>query len=120
MSTTENSTSDSSKLTNKTPRSKASSTEAEVAPAEAPEATEATDEPSDCFPLYLRKLRGFGATLGAIDDARRKQRLPSLNPTDYRFILQRPGGIPFSFPVQVVYKPGDAKEKDLGTFRIGR
>ncbi len=55
-----------------------------------------------------------------MDAARKEAKLPSLNPTDYRFVLGRPGGIPFSFPVQVIYKPDSAKEKDLGTFRIGR
>ncbi|MEA5447325.1 hypothetical protein VB780_02010 [Leptolyngbya sp. CCNP1308] len=103
-----------------TTRSKASSSEAEAAldaPAAAPEPEV---DPSALFPAYIRKLRGIGAALEAIETARKEAKLPSLNPTDYRFILKRPGGIPFCFPVQVVYKPDSAKEKDLGTFRIGR
>lgn len=120
MSTTESSTSDKTKSTPTTPRSKALSTEAEPtieAPAEAPE-TEA--DASDLFPSYIRKLKGMGAALDAIEAARKEAKLPSLNAADYRFIPGAPGGIPYSFPVQVVYKPGDPKEQSLGTFRINR
>jgi hypothetical protein len=117
---TENSTNDKTKSTPTTTRSKASSTEAE----EALETTAAGPEPeadlSAYFPGYLRKLRGIGAAVEAIEAARKEAKLPSLTPTDYRFIPGRPGGIPYSFPVQVIYKPGDPKERHLGTFRIGR
>lgn len=120
MSTTESSTSDNSKLKSTTPRSKASSTEAEPAleaPAAAPEPE---TDPSACFPSHIRKLGGFGAALESIEAARNDAKLPSLNRTDYRFILNPPGGLPFSVPVQVVYQAGTDKERDLGTYRIAR
>lgn len=117
---TENSTNDKPKSTPTTTRSKASSTEAEAA-ADTPE-VEKQGQPdiNSQFPGFLRKLRGFDGALEAIETARREQRLPSLNPTDYRVIPKRPGGIPFSFPVQIIYRPDSPQEKDLGTFRIGR
>lgn len=77
-------------------------------------------DPRTLFPGFIRKLGGIGAVVEAIETARKEAKLPSLNPTDYRFVLGRPGGIPFSFPVQVIYKPESPQEKDLGTFRIGR
>ncbi|MGG6241860.1 hypothetical protein ACQ4N7_24820 [Nodosilinea sp. AN01ver1] len=117
---TESSTSDKTKSTPTTTRSKASSSEAEAAPEATAAAPEPEADPSDCFPLFVRKLKGFGAALESIQAARKEAKLPSLNPTDYRVIPGRPGGIPFSFPVQVVYRPGDPKERNLGTFRVGR
>lgn len=120
---TENLTPDKTRSTSTRPPSKALSTDPGAAP-EAPAAPEPAPEPAidpaTCFPGYIRKLGGFGAVLEAIDTARKAKRLPSLNLTDYRFVLKRPGGIPLGFPVQVIYKPGTPKEKDLGTFRIGR
>jgi hypothetical protein len=117
---TESSTSDSSKLTNKTTRSKASSSEVEAAPEAPAAAPEPEVDPQAFFPGYIRKLRGITTAIEAMDAARKEAKLPRLNPTDYRFVLGRPGGIPLSFPVQVIYKPDSAKEKHLGTFRIGR
>lgn len=89
-------------------------------PAAAAAAPEPEVDPSAFLPGYIRKLRGVGAALEAMEAARKEQRLPSLNPTDYRFVFKRPGGNPFSFPVQVIYKPESPEENDLGTFRIGR
>lgn len=117
---TENSTSDKTKSTPTTKPSKASSTEADDAPEAPAEAPETEADPSALFPGYLRKLSGFGAALEAIEAARSEAKLPSLNREDYRLIPQQPGGIPYSFPVQVIYKHESRKEKDLGTFRIGR
>lgn len=112
--------SDKTKSTPTTPRSKALSTEPEAA-TDAPAAAPEPDvDPSTLLPRYIRKLRGVGAAIEAIEAACKEAKLPSLNPTDYRFVLGRPGGIPFSFPVQVIYRPESSKEKDLGTFRIGR
>lgn len=99
------------------------STEPPAAPEAAPEpqaAPEAQADPAACLPGFVRKLGGFEAAWTALEVARKAKKLPTLNPVDYRFILGRPGGNPFSFPVQVVYRPGTPKEKDLGTFRIGR
>ncbi|MBW4482915.1 MAG: hypothetical protein KME14_10260 [Tildeniella torsiva UHER 1998/13D] len=117
---TESSTNDKPKSTPTTPRSKALSTESEAAPETAVEAAAAAPDLSAYFPGYIRKLKGLANVAEAIETARKEAKLPSLNPTDYRFVLGRPGGIPFSFPVQVVYKPDSPKEHDLGTFRIGR
>jgi hypothetical protein len=114
---TESSTNDKTKSTPTTPRSKALSTEAEPPPEAA---LELASDLSALFPGYIRKLRGFADVAEAIESARKQAKLPSLNLTDYRFVLKLPGGIPFAFPVQVIYMPGTAKEKDLGTFRVGR
>lgn len=65
-------------------------------------------------------MGGFEAAWTALDVARKAKKLPTLNPVDYRFTLGPPGGIPFGVPVQVVYRPGTPKKKDLGVFRIGR
>lgn len=108
------------KSTPTTQRSKASSTEAEATPVDNPVAPAAEPGLSAFFPGYIRKLKGFIDVAESVDSARKKARLPSFNPTNYRFILGRPGGIPFSFPVQVIYKPGSSQEKDLGTYRVGR
>lgn len=113
---TENSTNDKTKSTTSTTPSKASSGEAKTATA----APEPETNLSDSFPGFIRKLGGLASALDDIDAARKEYRLPSLTPTDYRFVFKRPGGIPFSFPVQVIYKPGSEEEKDLGTYRIGR
>lgn len=120
---TESSTNDKTKSTPTTTRSKALSTEADAAPAASdapPAASDLEADPSACFPGYIRKLGGFGAALESLETVRKEAKLPSLNPTDYRFVPGRPGGIPFTFPVQVVYKPDSPQERDLGTFRIGR
>lgn len=120
---TESSTNDKTKSTPTTTRSKALSTEADAAPAasDAPPADQALEaDPSACFPGYIRKLGGFVDALESLEAVRKDAKLPSLNLTDYRFLPGRPGGIPFTFPVQVIYKPDSPKEKNLGTFRIGR
>jgi hypothetical protein len=93
---------------------------ADEEPAEVELAPEPEAIPEQCFPGFLRKLGGFVDTLAAIEAKRKALKLPSLTPTDYRFVLGRPGGNPFSFPVTVIYKPESPKEKELGTFRIGR
>jgi hypothetical protein len=84
------------------------------------EAPEQEFDPATFFPGWIRKLGGLAVALDAIETARRQKKLPSLNPTDYRFVPGRPGGNPFSFPVTVIYKPESPQEKNLGTFRIGR
>ncbi|WOD37373.1 hypothetical protein [Nodosilinea sp. E11] len=115
-----------------TRRSKALSTEQEAAP-EAPATppaqpepeppAEATDAPPDLTGVVsgrIAKLGGFMATVAAIDAERKARKLPSLTSKDYRWVLGRPGGIPFSFPVTVIYKPESPDEQALGTYRIGR
>jgi hypothetical protein len=117
---TESSTYDSVKLTSKTLRSRGSSTPADQEPAEVDLTPEPEAAPEQCFPGFLRKLGGFVDTLAAIETKRKSLKLPSLTPTDYRFVPGCPGGNPFSFPVTVIYKPESPQEKNLGTFRIGR
>jgi hypothetical protein len=117
---TESLTNDKPRSTPKTPSSTESSADGQDDSEASVAATEAAVDPSNFFPGWILKLGGLSTALEAIDVARRQKKLPSLNPTDYRFVLGRPGGIPFSFPVRVLYKPDSPKEKDLGTFRIGR
>lgn len=90
---------------------------APAAPAAAPE-----PEPGlkGRFPSWIGKLGGFAATVEAIDAERKSRNLPGLLSKDYRFVLGRPGGIPFRFPVTVIYKPESPEEQVLGTYRIGR
>lgn len=81
---------------------------------------EAEAGPGDFLPGYLRRKGGFGAALEAMETARGDAGLPSFNTTDYRFTVKPPGGVPFSTPVQVTYKPDSPEEQNLGTFRVGR
>ncbi|MBD1917168.1 MULTISPECIES: hypothetical protein [Cyanophyceae] len=120
MSTMENSTSDSSKSTPTTPRSKASSTKAPETEDAAPKPPAAPSDVASLFPARITKLGGFDQAIEAMQVAVEDRKLPSLNPNDYRFILKPPGGLPFAFPVQVVYLPDSPDEVDLGTFRVNR
>lgn len=90
---------------------------APAAPAAAPE-----PEPDlkGRFPGWIGKLGGFAATVAAIDAERKSRNLPGLQSKQYRFVLGRPGGNPFSFPVTVIYKPESPEEQVLGTYRVGR
>lgn len=81
---------------------------------------EAEPGSGDYLPGYLRRKGGFRAASEAMETARTEAGLPSFNATDYRFTVKPPGGVPFSTPVQVIYKPDSPDEHDLGTFRVGR
>lgn len=115
-----NSTNDKPRSTTTKQASKESSADVEAATDDPAETPEAEVDPSSCFPGYIRNSGGFEKALEAIENARKTAKLPSLNRKDYRFALRPPGGIPFSVPVEVIYKPGTAKEKVLGTFRVSR
>jgi hypothetical protein len=82
--------------------------------------TEADGDPSACFPSRIRKLGGFDAVLESIEEVRREANLPTLNPNDYKVAVGAPSGLPYAFPVQVIYLSGTSDEVDLGTFRVSR
>jgi hypothetical protein len=95
--------------------------EVEASPAAGASAPPApVEEVSAQLPSRIVKLGGFTATVAKIDDERKARNLPSLTSKDYRWVLGRPGGIPFSVPVTVIYKPESPDEQTLGTYRIGR
>lgn len=102
------------------PRSKGLSTEADAALDASATAPEPPPDITGKVPGWIGKLGGFGATVAAIEAERKLRKLPGLLSKEYRFVLGRPGGIPFTFPVTVLYKPESTQEQNLGTFRIGR
>jgi hypothetical protein len=74
--------------------------------------------PQTFFPGFVARRAGAQAALDSIVAACQEQELPSLNPTDYRFTVGKPGGIPASLPVEVTYKPESPDQVAVGTFRV--
>lgn len=66
----------------------------------------------------MANRRGASETFKAIEAVRFAKKLPSLSLVDYRFLIKRPGGIPFSVPIEVIYKAESPEEVNLGIFRI--
>ncbi|MFQ4134762.1 hypothetical protein PGN35_000410 [Nodosilinea sp. PGN35] len=75
--------------------------------------------PIGLLPGFVARRSDAQAAIQEIDAARQNAKLPSLNPTDYRFAVGRPGGIPASLPVTVTYKPDSPEAVELGTYRVG-
>ena len=74
--------------------------------------------PHTLLPGFVARRSGAAVALESMAAAAKEQKLPSLNATDYRFTVGRPGGIPASLPVEVLYKPDGPDEVNVGTFRV--
>lgn len=81
----------------------------------------------DSLPGYIRKLRGFLATMEAINAYCEEHNLPRfwdgnlIDYLQYRVTLGKPGGVPFSYPLRVFQRNLDGEDQPLGeTFRIIR
>lgn len=83
-----------------------------------PAAPEPAPSPKQLLPGFVANRKGAGEAFDAIEAARTALNLPSLSLIDYRFVIKRPGGLPFSIPIEVIYKPESKDEINLGIFRI--
>lgn len=81
----------------------------------------------DSLPGYIRKMRGFLATMEAINAYCEDHQLPrfwdggEVDLNKYRVTLGKPSGVPLSFPVTVFRRNPDGDDQPLDqAFRITR